>query len=153
MALTADQTNEKLHPELTAAFHQLSFYTLAQAQHDPRFIHQHIVDAHAAQTATEETKPVTLIFALAGLYLFLEKNYTGKEVQQFHQHMAEHKRPWPKIDLPAFRGSISALDVVLAPEGEKRDDAIREWCETVWNAYRESHETIATLVQYYLSVK
>ena len=38
---------------------------------------QHVVDAYAAQTARASTKPITLAFALVGLYLHLEKNQTG----------------------------------------------------------------------------
>jgi hypothetical protein len=63
-------------------YYELSYYTLAHD--DPRFIHQHIVDAFAAQTANQDTNPIKVAFALIGLYLYLEKDYTGKEVQLAH---------------------------------------------------------------------
>jgi hypothetical protein len=53
-------------------FHELSFYTLSHPD-TVYFIHQHAVDAFAAQTADENTKPIKLTFGLIGLYLFLEK--------------------------------------------------------------------------------
>jgi hypothetical protein len=67
------------------AFHTLAFYTLAHP--DPAFIHQHAVDAFAAQSADEETRPITLVFALVGLYLLMEKGYSGREVQRAHMRM------------------------------------------------------------------
>jgi hypothetical protein len=56
-------------------YYELSYYTLAHD--DPRFIHQHIVDAFAAQTANQDTNPIKVAFALIGLYLYLERDYTG----------------------------------------------------------------------------
>lgn len=78
-------------------FNELSFYTL---QHPDQvyFIHQHIVDAYQAQTADQNTKPIALTFSLVGLYLYLEKNYTGRQVQQAHMRMAQHKQTWPTLD-------------------------------------------------------
>ncbi len=70
-------------------FHELSFYTLSLQ--DKYFIHQHIVDAYAAQTADINTKPIKIIFSLVGLYLFIEKKYTGREVQLAHMQMAKNK--------------------------------------------------------------
>ena len=69
---------------------ELTYYTLNKA--DRNFIHQHVVDAYAAQNADAETKPITLFFALAGLYLLIEKNYTGKEVQAAHIKMSTRKK-------------------------------------------------------------
>lgn len=47
--------------------HEFTCYTLAHR--DPAFLHQHVVDAFAAQHADDSTKPITLVFALVGLYL------------------------------------------------------------------------------------
>ena len=49
------------------AYHELCYYTLAHR--DPSFIHQHVVDAFAAQHADEKTKPIKLTFALVGALL------------------------------------------------------------------------------------
>jgi len=70
-------------------FHELSFYTLAQPRN--YFIHQHIVDAYAGQTVDATTKPIKIIFALIGLYLYLEKDFTGRAVQLYHMKMAKNK--------------------------------------------------------------
>ena len=62
------------------AFYELCYYTITHPE--PNFIHKYVVDAFAAQTADKKTKPITITFALVGLYLHLKKNFTGKEVQQ-----------------------------------------------------------------------
>jgi ribosomal protein L4 len=134
----------KTHEE---AFHELSYYTLAQ----PReyFIHQHSVDAYAAQTADETTKPIKLIFALVGLYLYIEKGFSGREVQLFHMKMAKRKVAWPKVQLPVTRGNITVFEVLATPEGLTRNHRINQWCIEVWKAYHKSSNAILALVNQY----
>ena len=127
------------------AYNELSYYSLAHPS--PAFIHQHVVDAFAAQHADNETKPITIIFALVGLYLYVEKNRTGKKVQFAHMKLASGKKSWPTIALPEQRGDITVYDVLRAHPGKPRDDAIGKWCASVWEAYRDSRETIVGLVR------
>ena len=126
-------------------FYKLSCYT--QAHPDPSFIHQHAVDAFGAQYADENTKPIGLAFALIGLYLHIEKNFSGREVQIAHVKLAKHRKEWPKFDLPTFRGNITVYDVLDAPRGPERDEMIHKWCISVWDAYSDSHKKVADLVQ------
>src|SRR5262247_2885212 len=71
------------------AYNELCYYTLAHR--DPSFIHQHVVDAFAAQNADEQTKPIKLTFALVGLYLHVEKRFSGRKVQRVHMDLARKK--------------------------------------------------------------
>ncbi|MFN7492994.1 MAG: DUF5946 family protein [Cyclobacteriaceae bacterium] len=131
-------------------FNELSYYTLA---HDRTyFIHQHAVDAFAAQTADENTKPIKITFALIGLYLFLERGFTGKQVQQAHVKMSQNKKLWPSLPLPIQRGEITVVHVLKASSGEPRDRLIREWCESVWKEYHSWHEAMADLAKTELGV-
>jgi hypothetical protein len=132
-------------------FHELSFYTLSLG--DIEFIHQHSVDAFTAQNADIHSKPISIIFALAGLYLHLEKNFTGKEVQLAHMQMAKRKKVWPLIQLPGNRGQITVTDVLSEPPGKARNEKIHDWCADVWAAYRESHAIMKQLVSELLSEK
>ena len=134
--------------EAQEKFYELSYYTLAHP--DPAFIHQHIVDAFMAQTADRDSKPIAVAFALIGLCLYLEKNYTGKQVQLAHMTLARHKREWPKFELPEARGEITAADVLSEPAGPRRDAKIREWCASVWQAYIQSHQQVRELLSRYL---
>ena len=126
-------------------FYELSYYTVTHP--DPAFIHQHAVDAFTAQNADENTKPIAITFALIGLYLHIEKKFTGKEVQNAHIKLGKHRKKWPKFNLPENRGNINILDVINVLKGPKRDEMINEWCISVWEAYRGSHRTVAYLVQ------
>lgn len=127
------------------AYYELCYYTGAHP--DPSFIHQLAVDAFGAQYAGENTKPIGISFALIGLYLYIEKKFSGREVQIAHVKLAKHRKQWPTFHLPEYRGDITVYDVLSAPEGPKRDEMIHKWCVSVWDAYSEIHEKVADLVQ------
>lgn len=126
-------------------YHKLACYTLAHS--DPNFIHQHIVDAFHAQHASENMKPITIVFSLIGLYLYLEQGYSGREIQQVHTRLAKHKKKWIQFELPNFSGTITVSEVLAAPAGYKRDDMIRNWCQSVWDAWEANHPQIRDLVK------
>ena len=126
-----------------AAYDELAAYTLTLG--DPAFIHQHVVDAFAAQHATEATKPITVAFALIGLYLHVERGFTGRQVQRAHMMLARRSRSWPAIPLPEHRGAMTAADVLAAPAGSERDRAIDAWCASVWSAHAEAAPIVAAL--------
>jgi len=126
------------------AYEALQFYTLAHA--DPTFIHQHVVDAWAAQHADERTKPIAITFPLVGLYLHLEKGFTGRQVQRAHMALARRRRAWPSFALPAERGALTTVEVMAAPAGPERDRAIERWCACVWEAFAECHRQVRELL-------
>ena len=127
-------------------YNELLFYTLGHPDM-AGFIHQHVVDAYAAQKADENTKPVSITFSLAGLHLFIDKNYSGRQVQQAHIKMSKNKKVLPAIILPFHRGNITISDVLRASPGQMRDIMIKKWCISVWEAYKDNHEIIAALVK------
>ncbi len=123
-------------------FDELCAYTLALR--DPAFIHQHVVDAFAAQQADASTKPIKLTFALVGLYLHLERQFTGRQVQLAHMRMGRRRHQWPTFVLPSIRGAMTACDVLDNPA---RACSIDEWCQSVWNTYVDSHQQVADLLR------
>jgi hypothetical protein len=125
-------------------YNELCCYTLSLR--DPSFIHQHAVDAFAAQNATESDRPIRLTFALVGLYLHVEKGFTGKQVQRSHMRLGRSRRSWPKFRIPDDRGSITEFDVMQAPAGALRDQMIHQWCFSVWNAFSGSRPQISGLL-------
>lgn len=133
-----------MNPE-TEAYHALSAYTLTRG--DAAFIHQHVVDAYAVQHATAQSKTIGVAFALVGLYLHVERHYTGRAVQRAHMALARHRRQWPVFALPADRGAMTAIDVMAAPEGAERDAAIHAWCASIWNACRECRDQVMGLLR------
>lgn len=133
------------------AYNELSYYTLSHP--DPSFIHQLVVDAHAAQTANNDIKSITITFALAGLYLVVEKEFSGKQVQLAHMKLAKHKKQWPTFVLPNERGEVTVFDVLSAPAGVQRDTMIQEWCKSVWAAYKENQQQIRNIVKLELGIE
>ncbi|MGD0580745.1 MAG: DUF5946 family protein [Bryobacteraceae bacterium] len=142
------------NPEMTPeeAIGELYAYTLARRDSD--FIHQYAVDAFTAQMATADTKPMTVAFALIGLYLCLEHGYTGRHVQLAHMRLAKLRTHWPAFALPESRGEITVFDVLRAPPGNERDLLIKNWCASVWQAWAHAQSGVRELyVQVYRSAQ
>ena len=125
------------------AYDELYLYTMGR----PRFILQHVVDAYGAQTATLDTKPITLIFALVGLYLHVERQFSGTQVQRVHMLLGQRKMLWPTISLPPYRGDLTVSDVMKEPAGTDRDRAIDDWCRSVWETFRDSRMTVLEVLR------
>ena len=121
-------------------YHELAYYTLSHPH--PRFIHQHVVDAFTAQTATTETKSIAIYYALVGLYLFIEKSYTGKEVQMAHIKLSSTSKIFETLGLPKDRGDYTIQDVLNHPPGNERDEAIHKWCVCVWDIYKNQRTPV-----------
>jgi hypothetical protein len=127
------------------AYDALYVYTMGRGRE--LFILQHVVDAFGAQTANENSKPIGVTFALVGLYLHVEKGYSGRQVQRVHMQLGQRKRQWPIHPLPRDRGTMTAADVLSVPEGSDRDLAIDAWCRSVWAAFRDSRQMIVELLR------
>jgi hypothetical protein len=128
------------------AYDEVYVYTMGRKN----FILQHVVDVHIAQGATATNPPsIGAIFSLAGLYLHVEKGFTGTQVQNAHRVMGKVKRSWPDIIWPTQRGNMTASDVLAMPAGQERDEAIHEWCKQVWAAFGENRAMVVSLLSEY----
>jgi hypothetical protein len=130
---------------MRTTFDEVYVYTMGR----PRFILQHVVDAFAVQTADDESKPIAVVFGLIGLYLYVEKQFSGHQVQRVHVELGRRKREWPRVSVPEDRGSMTVADVVTAPAGRERDMAINNWCRSVWTAFGANRQTIIALLREY----
>ncbi len=124
---------------------KLSFYTLNHAGSE-YFIHQLVVDAYAAQHAKLTDKLIRLAFSLVGLYLFAEKGYTGREVQLAHMQLTKERHEYPKFNLPKDRGKITVGDVLKVREGSDRDQMIKSWAKSVWQAFIDNRPEVINLL-------
>ena len=115
------------------------------------FILQHVVDAQMAQRADAvNPPPIGVIFSLVGLYLHVEKGFTGFQVQNAHRLMGKVKRSWPAVVWPAERGDMTAAAVLALPVGQAREEGIDEWCRQVWAVFSGGNRSmIASLVREY----
>lgn len=139
------------HVSFQDAYNLLASYTLTHP--DPVFIHQHVVDAYAAQYADSKTKPIKITFALIGLCLYLEHGFTGKQVQLAHMKLGRFKKAWPIFSIPSNMGKVSISDVLEAPEGAARDAMIHTWSASVWSAWKDGHDAVRTIVKNELGVE
>ena len=130
---------------MRAAYDEVYVYTMGR----PGFILQHVVDAFAIQNANDNSKPIGVLFGLVGLYLHVENQFSGHEVQKAHMQLGRRKREWPRVYLPEDRGSMTVADVLAASAGPERDRAIEEWCRSVWTAVAANRQTIIDLLREY----
>lgn len=128
---------------MRVAYDEVYVYTMGR----PGFILQHVVDAFAVQTANDESRPIGVVFGLVGLYLHVEKQFSGHQVQRVHMELGRRKREWPRVYLPDDRGSMTVADVLAASAGPERDVAINNWCRSVWTAFSTNRQTIISLLQ------
>ena len=73
-----------------ANYEELSFYTINHS--DPSFTHQQVVDAFAEQTATENDRPIRLVFALIGLFLYVKKQFSRRQILIAYVKLGQQNR-------------------------------------------------------------
>ena len=127
---------------------EMTYYTLAQG--DPKFIHQHLVDAYGAQHVRQSSSTIGAAFALAGLYLAVERGFTGRQVQKMHMRMARTSKQWPRFDPPENVGPLTVADVLAVAAGPGRDEKLMEWCASVWRAWSSEHGRVREMVDGFL---
>jgi hypothetical protein len=132
-------------PECLEIHGELTGYTVSRR--DPAFIHQHLVDAYTAQHVGPQSKPIGAAFALIGLYLALEKGYTGKQVQYLHMLLARRSKQWPTFPRPEGISALTVYDVLQAAPGEARDSILMRWAAAVWEIWAPEHERVRRLFE------
>ncbi|WP_067929178.1 DUF5946 family protein [Alicyclobacillus shizuokensis] len=135
--------NHNASEECFSKYSELTVYTLSHKGDD--FIHQHVVDAYAAQHSGNGMKNITTAFALIGLYYAVEHGYNGKQVQRVHTLLARLKHPWDTLPLPQRSYSVTVIDVLNEPPGHKRDAMIHEWMIDVWGSWNHQHEWVRSI--------
>ena len=134
--------------ECRSLMNEVSGYTLAHG--NLRFIHQHLVDAYGAQHVRKSKSNIGAAFTLAGLYLAIERAFTGRQVQRMHMVMANRSKTWPAFDPPADMGPLTVADVLAAEPGDRRDDLLMRWCASVWAAWSPEQPRVREMVDRFL---
>lgn len=123
-------------------FGELSAYTLAHG--DPKFIHQHAVDTWQAQHAVVSKSNIGIAFSLIGLYLAIEKGYTGRQVQLAHMELGRTKRNWGDFTIPRGPAALTVREVLKTEPGPARDAALMRWAAAVWETWCSAHAWTAS---------
>ena len=123
--------------ECLAAYHTLTVRTLELG--DAAFVHQHVVDAYAAQHVGDSTRKIATFFSLAGLYLALERGLSGREVQSAHVRMSRGEKDWPSFIRPPSLRAATVADV------RSLEHDLKPWMADVWKAWTPEHERVREL--------
>ncbi len=134
--------------ECRSLMNELSYYTLARG--DPAFIHQHLVDAYGAQYVRQSKSTIGASFALAGLYLAVERRFSGRQVQKMHTLMARKSKQWPHFQQPKDVGPLTVADVLAVQPGPRRDQELMHWCASVWAGWSSEHGRVREMVGRFL---
>jgi hypothetical protein len=129
-------------------YNELTFYTIGKQ--DIHFIHQHAVDAYAAQHSGGGMKPITTAFALIGLYYAIERGFNGRQVQRVHTKLARQKYSWVPLEGPKKSYSLTVRDVLDAPS-EERDALLRKWMSDVWECWDHQHNWVREICETFLN--
>ena len=131
--------------ECLQMFHDLSCWTLVR--HDGRFIHQHAIDAYEVQHAGGRTRPITVMFGLIGLYLALEKGYSGRQVQLAHMKIGKTRRNWPILEPPSQPAELTVMDVLRAETDEEKEKMLMRWASSVWMIWEPRHRFVREITK------
>jgi len=87
---------------------------------------------------------------LVGLYLAVERGFTGRQVQQAHMELAGRTGKgfdWPRLEPPEPTWDMTVSDVWNTEAGEQREESIKKWAETVWRSWTHEHDRIRALCE------
>jgi hypothetical protein len=96
------------------------------------YLHQLRLDAYAAQHVNLSAPRIGPVFALNGLYMFLERGSGNVDVRTAHGIMANSYDAWPVLTPPESVGRLTAYDVLRADDVET---ALLEWAREVWASW------------------
>ncbi|MBI3579003.1 MAG: serine/threonine protein kinase [Ignavibacteriales bacterium] len=126
---------------------ELTAYTLSNA--GPDFLHQIVVDAYAAQHAGVSSPNISTAFALIGLCLVFESGYTGRQVQNAHRMLAARSKSWPSFSPQRLAKALTVKNVIDAEPGIRRDEMIRRYAKSVWEAWSDEHTRVKRVITKY----
>ena len=131
--------------ECFQVFSDLQCYTVAKQ--DPEFIHQHVVDTYEAQHAGGPTRTITVAFGLIGLYLAVEKGYTGRQVQLARMRIAKVRKVWPRLEPPGQPALLTVMDVLCSGPDADKDRMVRKWMTVAWESWADRHDWVRTTTE------
>jgi len=131
--------------ECFQVFSDIQCYTVAKQ--DLEFIHQHVVDTYEAQHAGGPTRTIAVAFGLIGLYLAVEKGYTGREVQLAHMRIAKVRKVWPQVEPPDQPALLNVMNVLCSGSDADKDRMIRKWMTAVWESWGDQHDWVRTTTE------
>jgi hypothetical protein len=111
--------------------------------------HQLGVDTYGTQHAADHDRSIRVAYSIVGLYLSIERGWSGDDVRRAHQRMGKPQPSWPEFRRPDELGGVTVLDVAMA--GVRAGsvvghaEAAQRWARYVWDAWSAQHAEVASL--------
>ena len=128
------QAQNTASPECLEVAGQLLGYELEHAT-QLGYLHQLRLDAYGAQHVRPDAPRIGPVFALNGLYMYLERGSGNIDVRTAHGIMANSYNDWPALTPPAKAGRLTAYDVLTAGDVEDVEAALITWAAEVWESW------------------
>jgi hypothetical protein len=132
------QASYNASPECLEVAGQLLGYEVEHAA-QLRYLHQLRIDAYGAQHVSPTAPRIGPVFALNGLYMYLERGSGNVDVRTAHGIMANSYDAWPALTPPPKVGRLTAYDVLTADDVEK---ALIEWARDVWESWPDAERDV-----------
>lgn len=110
------------------------------------YLHQLRIDAYGGQHVNPDAPRIGPVFALNGLYMFLERGSGNLDVRTAHGIMANSYDDWPRLVPPDRVGELTAYDVLMSGGVDEVESALLKWARQVWESWPDGvRETIREL--------
>jgi hypothetical protein len=111
--------------------------------------HQLTVDAYGAQHSGPPTSRIYVVYSLVGLYLALERGWSGADVRALHQRMGHPDASWPPFRRPLVTAVLTIADVAVAGARlgsvEGHAALVERWARSVWSSWADQHAVVIGL--------
>ncbi|TCO49125.1 hypothetical protein EV646_103103 [Kribbella antiqua] len=128
------ETKYNASPECLEVAGQLLGYEIEHAV-ELGYLHQLRIDAYGAQHVSPQQPPIGPVFALNGLYMYLERGSGNLDVRTAHSIMANSYDDWPVLTPPSTVGRLTAYDVLNAGSVQDVEAALITWADQVWQSW------------------
>ena len=107
-------------------------------------VHRLSVDAYAVQHPGGESRQAiqSVGVHLARLCLFLEGHLAPAEANDAMLRIARRKSDMHRLARPAWLGTVTVADVLVAREAESHRAAVQRWAASAWQAWSAHHDTV-----------
>jgi hypothetical protein len=102
------------------------------------------VDTYAAQhPGTPSRQSIQSVNVhLLGMYAVLELGQSSAQAMKLMERALSHAEDLQWLEPPPSMGAITIVDVHAAKDAQHHGKIVREWAESVWNAWQPHHEAV-----------
>lgn len=110
----------------------------------PPITHRLTVDAYACQHPGYSSKHSIQSIAvhLISLYLILEKGVESRAATDAVRKALGKNLEFSWLEPPENRGDMTILDVIEQKDPESINSVVKQWAQTVWDAWSQYHDTV-----------